>query len=174
MKLSRWMSLVFALGLVCSASTYAAQISYISTPLGASSWRYDYTVTNDNLPAGIGEFTVYFSRATSSQLSVVASPLGWDSLVAQPNNGTGEDGFFDSLRSGAPLALSQSAGIFAVRFNYLGPGVSGPQLFDIVDPGTFSTIQSGFTVAAVPEPSTALLVAMGCGLLLALRKRATR
>jgi len=47
---------------------------------------------------------------------------------------------------------------FAVSFDWLGTGEPGAQFYEIIDPDTFETIDSGWTV---PEPGTICLLSFG-------------
>jgi len=75
-------------------------------------------------------------------------------------------GFFDSLALGPGIANGASVGGFQVKFSFLGAGSPPPLRFDIND-ANFHAVYSGLTttVAAVPEPETALLVLVGLGAL---------
>jgi hypothetical protein len=153
-----------------SEPAWGVAITYTATPLGGSAWRYDYTVENDSLPAGVAEFTIFFPVGQATKLSLIAAPPGWDALVVQPDPGLPDDGFLDALALAAGIALDASLGGFGVGFDHLGSDTPGPQRFQIVDPETFSVLESGFTTA-VPEPAPACLLGIGVLALAARRGR---
>ena len=55
-------------------------------------------------------------------------------------------------------------GGFAVQFTWLGAGTPGAQPFEIVDPDTFQTLESGSTTV-VPLPATGWLLGWATGLI---------
>ena len=63
------------------------------------------------------------------------------------------------------IGIGQNVSGFTVSFDWLGTGDPGSQFYEIIDPDTFDTIDSGFTV---PEPAILPLLALG---VLALRKK---
>jgi hypothetical protein len=165
-----WMALLL-LGAARPAS--ALTVDYSASPLGGNLWRYDYFLTNDST-SPINEFTIYFDQASFASLAILDSPLGWDSLVVQPDAALASDGFFDSFAQGAGLLSGTSLGGFSVSFAYLGGGSPGSQTFGVVDPFTFQVVSSGVTRIAspVPEPPQVLLTIAGLGALaLATRRR---
>lgn len=159
--------------LLCTSAVgaNAATITYDVTNTSGNTWRYDYTVTNDTLGSDLFEFTVLFDYTLFENLAVDASPADWDSLVAQPDANIPDDGFFDSLNltTGLPPDATQSG--FSVLFDFLGSGSPGAQPFNIVDPDTFETIESGTTVSAVPLPAPVWLFSAAIGALLSVRRQ---
>lgn len=162
-------------------SSFAARIEYTAEPLGGTSWRYDYTLFNDDTPSvPIEEFTIYFDGAYYANLTAAAGPTGWDILVIQPDVAIPDDGFFDGLSLSGPAAGFPISG-FSVTFDFLGPGVPGIQAFDFADPATFATLSTGSTTlrsvpppppdGSVPSPSTLALVGFGAAMLGARKKR---
>ncbi|MBN2271655.1 MAG: PEP-CTERM sorting domain-containing protein, partial [Sedimentisphaerales bacterium] len=136
-------------------------------------WQYTYEVTNNSLSVPIEEFTVWFDYDLYANLAVETptTPPHWDQLVLQPEPVLPDDGAFDAAKEalGGGIEIGRTLGGFAVSFDWLGIGEPGPQPYDIIDPQTFQTIDSGITV--IPEPATLLLLAAG-GLTL-LRKHRT-
>jgi hypothetical protein len=167
---------VLAAALLLSATARAGVIEYDITNVGGSNWRYDYTVTNDELAGGMWEFTIWFALGLYESLSVAASPASWDSLVVQPDPNLPADGFFDSVSLDLPLARNASVGGFSVLFTWLGTGTPGSQPFDFVNPETFVSIDSGVTRLRVipdPDPDPTPVPEPAIGLLLAASLAAT-
>jgi hypothetical protein len=145
------------LGLLASFGARAAAIDCSITSLGGQNWRCDYVVSNDGTSV-IDEFTIFYDHNFYSNLSLAASPTGWDSIVVPPDLGLPSDGFFDSLAQTSGIAPGTSLGGFTVFFTFTGSGAPGAQRFEIVDPETFASIYSGMTTVnsgnSVPEPGT--------------------
>jgi hypothetical protein len=154
-----------------SGQANATIIEFEVTQVATNQWRYDYFVTNDSLAGSIDELTIWFDLGQYSNLTSASSPSGWDPLAVQPDPLLPDDGFFDVLALGSGVAPGQSLGGFSVLFDWLGTGVPGAQLFEVIDPETFLATDSGSTrprvvtppVTSVPEPGT--LGLLGCGLL---------
>jgi len=163
----------FAL-LMATQIAFATTITYDVNNISGTTWTYDFEVFNDSLSSGLEEFTVFFEVNAYQNLSVVATPSGWDPLAIQPDPTLPDDGFFDALAlTAGGLVPGDSLGGFIVQFDFLGIGTPGSQAFDVVDPVTFATLDSGFTQAAVvPVPAAVWL--FGSGLVMfsgALRRR---
>lgn len=154
-------------GDVCAFST---QINYSVLDLGSGRWQYDYEISNISLEEDIEEFTIWFDYGLYSSLSVSTQlPLSndWDEIVWQPEPVIGDSGGYDALALGLGIGQGESISGFSVTFDWLGIGAPGSQYYEIIDPVTFGTIESGYTV---PEPTTCLLLLAG-GLLLRRKKK---
>jgi hypothetical protein len=136
--------LILAVSAIVSLSSAEAQVTYTATAITGSTWQYDYTLTNP-LSAPASEFTIFFSVNQFSNLSVVASPASWNSIVAQPDAGLPADGFFDTLSLTAGLSPGASQGGFSVQTMYSGSGSPGSQVFNIIDSLTFGILNFGDT-----------------------------
>jgi hypothetical protein len=149
---------------VVATGAEATTITYDVAQISGSTWQYDYSLNSNSQPAAIGEFTVFFALGEYSNLSVEASPGNWSSIVAQPDPNLPADGFFDAqaLDTGLPPGSSQNG--FSVQFMWLGAGRPGAQPFNVVDPNTFATLETGNTTPA-PVPLPASLVLLISGLL---------
>jgi hypothetical protein len=123
----------------------ATVITYDAVQIGGSTWQYDYSVTNNSLSAPIDEFTIFYSLAKYSNLTVQRSPGSWDSLVAQPDPLLPSSGFFDSLAIAGGLAPGKTLSGFSTQFTYKGTGAPGSQLFNIVDSNTIAILDFGNT-----------------------------
>jgi hypothetical protein len=126
---------------------HAQTISYTATDVSGSTWDYNYTITN-NTKSTIDEFTIFATLGQYSNLSVAASPSSFSSIVAQPDPGIPADGYFDAQAISAGLSAGRTLSGFSMQFTYSGSGSPGSQLFNIVDPNTFTTLAAGYTTAA--------------------------
>ena len=136
------------------------EIAYRASDLGSGRWAYDYRVRNLALESAVREFTIFFDYGNFDNLAVDSTNEirnNWDELVAQPDDFLKHDGFYDALalHDGIPVG-AETAG-FRVTFDWLGDGVPASQRFDVVDPETFDVL---FTGQTIPEPATALLMAI--------------
>ena len=141
------------LAILFSTSASATTVSYSLVNLGGSSYQYNYTLLNDTLGFDVDQFSIYYDLGLYENLAVTSSPVGWDSIVFQPDAGLPDDGIFDTLALGSPLSAGDSLGGFSVSFDWLGSG-SGPgeQYFELFD-FNFDLIDSGTTVSQVPAPA---------------------
>ncbi len=147
------------------------EIHYETADLGSGRWQYTYEVTNISLTPAIKEFTIWFDYGLYDNLAIetLDPPASdWDELIIQPEPVLGDDGYYDALALGVGIGIGETVSGFAISFDWLGAGQPGPQFYEIVDPVTFVTIDSGYTVL-IPEPATLLFLALG-GLILR-RKR---
>jgi hypothetical protein len=140
----------------------ATVINSTYKPLGGDSWLVDFTVVNDGTQANFAGFTIDFLDATN--LVLLASPSSWDSLVFQQDPSLPDNAYLDSL-SLSPSTMwnaGQSIGGFEVSFKYAAGATPGALPFMLYSE-TFSPVFAGTTtvVAAIPEPSTAILTALG-------------
>ena len=168
MKLLPRIGLAFALA-AGSGLSQAAIVSAGLNALGGNIWRVAITVQNDGTPASIPGLTVYFDESLFGTLSNATAPAGWDPLLFQPDTGLPARGAFDALArdSAFEVLAGQTLSGFGVDVVYLGTGIPGPLAYEIYrlnSAGDVVTLGNGFTVAptaAVPEPMTAWLVALG-------------
>lgn len=171
--LTRAAAVAVAVSLTAGTAT-AASISYTATPLGGTSWRYDYTVDNSAPSIGFDQFTIYFDPGLYSGLAGPTAPTDWDPIAIEPDPGIPDDGFFDALNMGAPLAGGQSLGGFSVTFNWLGAGAPGAQPFDLLDSFSLRVVASGRTgspnIRPMPVPGSVFLSGLGLGLLFVSRR----
>ena len=139
--------------LLVSQSASAVIIEYELTSLGGNSYQYDYTVTNDDLVAGLELFSILFDETLTENLVFVAGPLDWDIVVLQPEPLLPFPGIYDALALGSPIALGETLSGFSVSFDWLGTGGAEPgeQLFELFD-ANFAFLGDGLTIAAPPPP----------------------
>jgi hypothetical protein len=152
---------VFSFAASCfGAST---QIRYHLTDLGSGKWAYDYDITNINLPEPIEEFTIWFDYNLYENLSVTTVALdppssSWNEVIWQPEYVLEDDGGYDALALILGIGISETVSGFSVSFDWLGTGHPNAQFYEIINPNTYETIESGFTT---PEPATLLLLGLG-------------
>ena len=157
------------------------QIWYSAEELAGGRWQYNYEVANISLTypglppidRPIEEFTNWFEYGLYEKLSVETPPVlppgGWDEMVIQPEPVLEDDGAYDAKALTGGIEAGWTAGPFVVSFNWLGDGLMpGSQFYEIINPVTLQTIDSGMTT---PEPATLLLLGLGT-LVLRRRKRA--
>jgi hypothetical protein len=167
-------SLLSAAALVAPMCAAGASISATYHPLTGDQWFADFVVTGDGAPSVIKDLTVYFPDSSFAGLVLNSSPANWDSLIVQPDVALHSAGFLDSLALGSGIGNGASLGGFQVKFDYLGQGVPPALHFDIND-AEFQPLFSGLTtVAAVPEPEAAWLMALGLGAIAGARIRKHR
>ena len=152
----------FGLFVVSVTPVRATTVTYDLTNLTGTTWAYTYNVTNDTLVSSIDEFTIFFDVNLYANLAVDSTPASWDPIVIQPDTAIPDDGFYDALALSTGIAPGDSLGGFSVQFDFLGAGIPGEQFFDVVDPTTFASLDSGLTQAsAVPLPAAIGLFASG-------------
>ncbi len=153
-------------GATAQAATMTAEVS----PAGPS-WQAQLTVINDGAPSLIGHFTLYFDETLFSDLALLQSPAGWDSVLVQPDTAIPAPGLLDALvlPNTLPLGLGQSQGGFAVQFAYSGIGAPASLRYEIVDE-QFNVLFQGLTTP-VPEPGAWQLGLLGGVALLGWRAR---
>lgn len=166
-------SSLLAVVLLFSGAAQGALVEYGATQLSGSLWRFEYVVNNLALSGSIAEITAYFDAAFYSNLTVVGSPLEWDSIVVAADSAIPTYGFFDALALGNGILSAQSQAGFSVQFDFLGTGGPTSQPFELRD-SSFRLLAQGNTVAvtAVPEPNVcALLISGLAGLAYVVKRR---
>lgn len=161
------------LGVIVRAE--ATTISYDVNNIAGNRWEYSYTINNDTLSGDIEEFTIYFAVGSYENLIAGTTPGNWDSLVTQPDVLLPANGFYDSLALVSGIAPNASLSGFSVAFDFLGSGTPGSQPYDIIDPLTFQTLDSGNTRINsshdAPEPGLFSMLALGLSVFLVISGR---
>lgn len=165
-------ALVTSVLLLGAGPAAATRIAYLATDLPDGGpedlWQLEYFVSQRTFDAGFG-FSILFPPEHAAELVPVATgaETEWDVIVLQPELLLASPGRYDAQArlDGASLLLS-----FVVRFFWSGPGAPGAQAFEIYDPA-FAVVETGQTVP-VPEPGTALLLALGVATLAGSARRA--
>lgn len=137
------------------------EIRYQTSDLGSGQWQYTYEVTNISLTEPIEEFTIWFDYGLYKNLAIQTPdpPAGnWSEIVLQPEPILKDDGYYDALTLDVGIGVGQTVSGFSVSFDWLGASEPGRQFYEIIDPITFETLDSGYTV---PEPATILLFGLG-------------
>lgn len=146
-----------------------SEIWFEVAELSDGRWQYTYDVSNFNILVGIHEFTIYFAAGLYDGLAVETEGVlaaTWGEIVWDPIGGLDIAGVYDALVDVIPIGPAMTASGFSVSFDWLGEGTPGSQYYEIVNPDTFETIDSGQTV---PEPGMLLL--LGLGAVISRRKR---
>jgi len=129
------------------------------TNLSGNTWQAEYAIENDSL-----SFTIWFDLNLYENISAVSTPSGWDPLVLQPDPSIPDNGLYDALTLTSGIASGDSQGGFVVSFGWLGGSASMLQSFEVVDPVTFTILDSGQTTlqtVAISEPAPLALLAFG-------------
>ncbi len=161
MKRQIFAAVVFVFSLTAiSSGVPKTEIRYQTSDLGSGHYQYTYDVTNISLTETIEEFTIWFDYGLYKNLAVEtpATPAGWNQIVLQPEPVLQDDGYYDALALDVGIGIGQTVSGFVVRFDWLGAGQPGAQFYEVIDPVTFKTIDSGWTI---PEPATVLVLGLG-------------
>lgn len=144
------------------------EITYETTDVGSGRWEYTYEVSNIDLwvnqqQVAIREFTIWFDDGLYDNLSVTTpTPLStsWDEIHWQPEPLMQDPGAYDALilPPSTGIGIGESLYGFSVDFDWLGTGSPGSQYYEIINPDTFETIDTGYTI---PEPATVVLLGFG-------------
>ncbi len=148
--------------MLAAVAAQAASVTSTYQSLGGDNWLATLTITNNGTPPSFAGFTVDFPKA--SNLKLVASPLGWDTIVIAEDPSIPDDGFLDSfvLDPGQYLQFGEWQGGFVLSFTLAG--TPGALPFTVNGPD-FEPLASGSSnVAFVPEPATAVLAVLAMGL----------
>jgi len=153
----------------------AISIQYTLIPLGGNAYQYVYSITNNGTlasGAAVKLFDILFDPALYQESSLqIVTPstlhAQWsEQLLA---SAPGVPAAYDALaiQGGIPLGTTVSG--FSVQFRWFGPGLPGPQPFQVFDPTTFQLLQTGQTAGGpqgAPAASMLTLILIGAGLAL--------
>lgn len=142
-------------------AAFETEIRYETSELGLGRWQYTYEVSNISLPVPIEEFTLWFDIDSYDNLVIetLNPPANnWNEIIWNSEPVIGDDGGYDALAKTINIGVGQHVYGFSVSFDWLGTGRPGTQFYEIINPTTFDTIDTGWTV---PEPCTLLLLGLG-------------
>lgn len=174
MKKSVCTFIITPIVLLFSSYCNATLIQYTTTNITGNTWQYDYSITNDTLGIDIEEFSILFDVSLYNNLTLPVVPIGWDPIVFQPDISLPDDGIYDALALVSGITPNTTLGGFSVQFDFLGSSTPGTQVFNIIDPSTFDTIEFGFTtqkLSQVPLPPSLFLMITGLLILFSEAKR---
>jgi hypothetical protein len=162
MRRQIFLGVVFGFLLTAGSFGASTQIIYKTSELGAGRWQYTYDVKNISLTETIEEFTIWFDFGLYEDLAIQTPDPpanSWSEIVLQPEPVLQDDGAYDAEALGLGIGIGQVVTGFPVSFDWLGDAVMpGPQFYEIIDPDTYQTIDSSWTI---PEPTTILLLCLG-------------
>jgi hypothetical protein len=162
--MKRTIPFVLILGCLFATDVFGVlltEVRYQVDDLGSGQWQYTYDVTNINLTEGIKEFTIWFDYDLYANLAIgtLDPPAGnWSEIVWQPEPVLEDPGGYDALAKNLDIGVGEHVYGFVVSFDWLGEGLPDSQSYEIINPVTFETIDSGYTI---PEPSTTILMVLG-------------
>jgi len=162
------LALSLAAALAVAPDARATIIGYDAANVSGNTWLYSYTVTNDNADGGaVSVFDILFAADLFANLDLVSLPFGWAGGAFEPGT-IDDDGLFIGVTLpflGFGIDQGETLGGFRVRFDFLGAGTPGAQLFQILDPYTLRVVETGATVRriAVSEPGVLALLAVAIG-----------
>ena len=132
--------------------------------LGGGRWKYSYTISNiadEQASVVVSWLTIWFDYADYSNFEITtADALGWSESIIQPEPLTYSGAGYDLGNLSQPLTEGNYLSGFSIAFDYSGAEAPLPagQKFEIVNPDTWQTAYTGYTV---PEPATLALLAIG-------------
>ncbi|MEN6386884.1 MAG: hypothetical protein ABFD79_17020 [Phycisphaerales bacterium] len=150
--------------LVLCRLSNATMITYSLTTLGGGNFENVYTIENDTLTTAIEQFTFWFDASLYADLAITTkTPFSnnWNEIIL-PSSGFDIPIGYDALALTGGIGIGETVTGFAVSFKWLGSGLPGGQVFEIIDPANHQPIESGNTI---PEPTTFLLFTLTAGLL---------
>jgi len=162
-RVSTGLVLVLCLG-AAGLGVPKTQIWYSTEDLAGGRRQYNYEVANISLTTPIEEFTIWFGYGLYDNLALATPPVlplgGWDETVIQPEPVLEDDGAYDARALTGGIEVGWTDGPFVVAFDWLGAGEPGSQFYEIINPLTLETIDSGMT-KLIPEPTTLVLLGLG-------------
>ena len=163
MKLHLLKQLILACTLVwsCTNTAHAALITTEFSELTGNQGTVDVQLILATGEKAEG-FSLQFSEELFSDLSIIFSPLQWESLVFQPDNLLGS-GLFDNFNSAGLIS-----GSARIAFTYIGGALIDssalPALNYELYNANFQVISSGTStpaITSVPESSSFVLILLG-------------
>jgi hypothetical protein len=161
------------LGVTVAFNAAATSVLYDATKIGGNEWELSYDVSNNSLSVPIQELTIYFNPSVFSNIAVgLTQPTGWNNPIAVQSDPSflpdlSGYGFFDTVASNSGIPVGGSLAGFTALVDYSGNGMPMSQIFQVVNPTTFATLDQGSTTpksgggTGVPEPSSVAVFALG-------------
>jgi hypothetical protein len=178
----RWMRSAFVAVLVAFGMGFlpsalrAGTIDVNVTQNAPNLFTYTYTVSGFDLLAN-QDIDIQFDQTIYSMLSNGVADSDFNLVLLQPNNPPGSAGDYSAL---ALVDNPSLAGPFSVQVSFLNgvvnPPASQPYLLEQFSNGTYQSTFGNGSISIVPEPSSAVLVLLGCaaGALCFLRLRSAK
>ncbi len=150
MRNNRFLLVLVIVSLLLPGVCLATEITYILEDLGSGQWVCHYNINNDTLAADIEQFIIWYEPWLYQNLSVVSTQaigFDWYQDTIEPDPVWLDYGAYRALAYSSGIGQGQNLNGFAVRFEYLGSGVPTLQEFDIVDPVTYASMDTGYAKA---------------------------
>ena len=145
--------LLLAVGSAPARAELLVSLTTTVAPQGGGIDLYRYQVANSaTSTVGVSEFDI--SVDSAANLGAITQPAGFISIYTA---GASE---IDFLSTGSAFDIAPGATAFFSFSSAEGPGV-GSYLFQSFDSSSTGNVQTGFTVAPVPEPSALAMTALG-------------
>jgi len=154
----RILALLFASVTVGTLS--AGTVAWQTMDLGGDNYRITYSITGISFLIN-QEFDIQFDPTVYQQLSNGVAPAGFDVLLFQPNNPPGTPGDLSAVSLTDYPDLSAGFSVDVLMAGTARPGIQQYSINQLDANGVIvSTVASGVTTAAVPEPATLLMVGL--------------
>jgi predicted esterase YcpF (UPF0227 family) len=173
--MSKILSFILLCWLVPIGTCFSTIITTDYTNTNLNTWTVGYSIENNDIYT-IDEISIFFDYLKYENISIISSPANWDSIIYQPDPSYPDDGLMDSLALVDGINPGEILNGFSLSFDWIGSNLDEmTQYWEIIDPNTFSTIDSGNTVNAVisqvPEPQMILLFIIGLALMPIMRSK---
>ncbi len=161
-------ALVATVCMLFAAIAQATLVEATFEQLSGSTWRVTFVVRNNGTVTVIDSLSIYFDYANASNLIVLSTPGGWDTLALQRDAALQSPAFVDLLRIDPSQGIIPGTALagLSVQFDWFGSGPPASFTWTVNDANSFAVLGRGSTVngvqvAAIPEPSTYLLLISG-------------
>ncbi len=136
-------------------------VQYSVEQIIGNRWQYTYEVQNISFAPGIEQFTIWFDLGKFENLAVesVGISSNWIESLWQPEPLLLDHGGYDAKALTTPITIGESLFGFSVSFDWVGMGTPASQYYEIINPNTLDTLDSGYT--QIPEPLSLMLMVIG-------------